>query len=171
MKKTSETTSEVTVTVIVDNKAHHPQFRAEHGLSVLVETGEARILFDTGQSGEVLLHNAGALDVDLSRLDAVVLSHGHYDHTGGLRRLPLSSGVTRLYAHPEAFIERFNQDPSGTLRPIGSGLNLQALAEVGLVLVSSEGPETVAPGVVATGEIPRFTGFEEAPSSFATKRE
>jgi 7,8-dihydropterin-6-yl-methyl-4-(beta-D-ribofuranosyl)aminobenzene 5'-phosphate synthase len=60
--------------------------RGEHGLSLYIETGGAKLLFDTGQ-GDAFLANASGLGIDLSSLDAVVLSHGHYDHGGGLKAL------------------------------------------------------------------------------------
>lgn len=73
------------ITVLVDNNRNpaRPDLEAEHGLSLFVEAGGARILFDTGASDLSLL-NAKLLGIDLSTVDAVVLSHGHYDHGGGL---------------------------------------------------------------------------------------
>ena len=75
------------LTCVVENKASNPALRAEHGLSVLVETGDGRILWDTGASGEVFLGNWHALGLDGEPLDAVALSHAHLDHTGGLAAL------------------------------------------------------------------------------------
>ena len=71
------------ITVLVENTVRKRGLLAEHGLSFLIETGTERILFDTGQ-GLALRHNAAQLKLDLKTLDAVALSHGHYDHTGGL---------------------------------------------------------------------------------------
>lgn len=71
------------ITVLVENTASHAGLIAEHGLSVWIETGDNRYLFDTGQ-GPALGVNARMLGIPLEKTDAVMLSHGHYDHTGGL---------------------------------------------------------------------------------------
>ena len=74
----------VSVTILVDNQVSQGEgLLAEHGLSMLVEQGDDRVLFDTGQT-DICLRNAARLDVRLDGLRAVVLSHGHYDHCGGL---------------------------------------------------------------------------------------
>ena len=75
------------ITVLTENTVSRRGLLAEHGLSVLVEEGGKRILFDTGQSG-VYIHNAEQVGISLEGLDAIVLSHGHYDHTGGLPEFP-----------------------------------------------------------------------------------
>jgi 7,8-dihydropterin-6-yl-methyl-4-(beta-D-ribofuranosyl)aminobenzene 5'-phosphate synthase len=72
---------------------------AEHGLSIFFKWGAKRFLFDTGQSSR-FLKNAAKIGIDLSQLDYVILSHGHYDHTGGLQFLPENCGAT-LVAHPD----------------------------------------------------------------------
>jgi 7,8-dihydropterin-6-yl-methyl-4-(beta-D-ribofuranosyl)aminobenzene 5'-phosphate synthase len=72
------------LTVLVENTACGEALEGAHGLSLLIETGAHRILFDAGPAGELLLHNAAALGVDLGAVDVAVLSHGHYDHAGGL---------------------------------------------------------------------------------------
>jgi len=77
----------------------------EHGLSFYIEAGDRRILFDTGQDS-ALAHNAKVLGIDLSQLDSVVLSHGHYDHSGGLRSLLGCNPDFTLYAHPDVFGEK-----------------------------------------------------------------
>jgi len=77
----------LTVTTLIENSpGEHKGLATEHGLSFHVAAGDTRLLFDTGQSGAIL-DNAAKLGIDLSNLDHVVLSHGHYDHSGGLRRL------------------------------------------------------------------------------------
>ena len=88
----------VKITTLVENSlGEHLALRNEHGLSFLIEIENPRmqILFDTGQSGN-FIYNAGLLDVDLAKTDKVVLSHGHYDHSGRLKALckplvPISS--------------------------------------------------------------------------------
>jgi metal-dependent hydrolase (beta-lactamase superfamily II) len=86
------------ITCIVDNAVQSgSRLWGEHGLAFLVEIGDGRVLFDAGQSGTVLLHNLAVLGVDPATIDALAISHAHYDHTGGLPALlerthPISSG-------------------------------------------------------------------------------
>ncbi len=78
----------IKITTLSDNTVAQggKQLIGEHGLSFCIETGNQKILFDTGQ-GIAISNNAGVLGIDLSRIDAVILSHGHYDHSGGLKSL------------------------------------------------------------------------------------
>jgi 7,8-dihydropterin-6-yl-methyl-4-(beta-D-ribofuranosyl)aminobenzene 5'-phosphate synthase len=87
------------ITALVENNAGRRGLLAEHGLSFLIETGRNQVLFDTGQ-GLALRHNTEQLKVDLKPIDAIVLSHGHYDHTGGLTFALNAMNTPRLYAHP-----------------------------------------------------------------------
>ncbi len=136
---------------VVDDAAEVP-LRAEHGLAVWVETQDGRMLLDTGGSGEVLLHNLAELDLDPRTLDAVVLSHAHDDHTGGLAALlPLLRTGTPLYAHPTLFRPRFSA-ASGKMEDRGLKLTEQALSER-LDLQLAREPVEVLPGIWTTGEI------------------
>ena len=89
----------MTIIPLMDDFCPKGKLRGEHGLSYYIETDSARVLFDTGQT-DAFIANAGTLGVDLSRLDAIVLSHGHYDHSGGLSALYDAIAPTRpaLYA-------------------------------------------------------------------------
>ena len=89
---------------LVDNHCGRGDLLAEHGLSVLIETPRGTLLFDGG-AGRALLPNAATLGVDLSAVDAVIASHGHSDHTGGLVRLA-SLGSFPLYGHPALWGEK-----------------------------------------------------------------
>ena len=73
----------IKITTLVENSVYGKGLQGEHGLSLLVDTGEHRLLFDTGAS-DLFIRNAGALGIDLDDVDFLVLSHGHRDHTGGL---------------------------------------------------------------------------------------
>ncbi len=138
---------------------------AEHGFAALIATrlcGRAnQVLLDTGSSPTGILHNLDAMSIDLSGLDAVVISHGHADHTLGLPKLlsRLAGQRVRVVAHPDAFLERRVVFPKVTVtmpplsRDLVSGGNVE--------LIEATGPTLLADGtVVVSGEIARTTSFE-----------
>ena len=88
----------VRITYLYDNTVAVPDVRADWGFACIVEGRGARVLFDTGAKPDVLRHNAQALHVDLARLDAVVLSHDHGDHTAGFPALGARPGLPVFYA-------------------------------------------------------------------------
>ena len=98
---------EATITVLVEDTAGSPGLIGEHGLSLWIDTGRHRVLFDTGQ-GPALAPNARALNVNLGEADAIVLSHGHYDHTGGLPAAMQAAPAAKLFLHPAALERKFS---------------------------------------------------------------
>lgn len=132
----------------------------EHGLCMLLEAGGKRILFDTG-GGLSLLHNARRLDVDLRGLDALVLSHGHYDHTGGLKDLLEQVGSLSIYAHPDIFAEKYHLREGEAPRRIGIPWPKEELERLGARFHLSKNSVKLAEGIILTGEIPRREIREE----------
>ncbi len=155
------------ITVLVENSVNNRGLLAEHGLSFLIEHGQQRILFDTGQ-GLALRHNVAKLKVDLKTLNAVALSHGHYDHTGGLSFVLNSMNCPRLYAHPEAFALKYARNPDRSTREVGMAIiNRISAGELAKVIPIKEKTE-IAKGIFLTGSIPRTTGFEDTGGAFFT---
>jgi 7,8-dihydropterin-6-yl-methyl-4-(beta-D-ribofuranosyl)aminobenzene 5'-phosphate synthase len=141
------------VTCVVDDAVQRSSpYWGEHGLAFLIEADGSRLLFDTGQSGTVLLHNLELLDVNLAALDGVAISHAHYDHTGGLPALlnKIPPG-TPLHASPALFHERFSRR-EGELQDIGLSLSREELADQMRLELSAE-PQEIISGVWTTGEI------------------
>ncbi len=151
---------EIGVTCLVDNTADlRSGLWAEHGSAFLVERAETKVLFDTGQSGDVLAHNLSVLEKNLKDLSGVVLSHGHYDHTGGLERVLTLAGDVELFAHPAIFDERLARTESGVNKEIGMPLRREYL-ESNCRLRLTRDPVEVAPAIYTTGQIPRGNGSE-----------
>jgi len=127
-------------------------FWGEHGVAFLIETEDQRVVFDTGESGTVLLHNLELLDVDPAAIDALAISHAHYDHTGGLAALleHVRPG-TPLYANPDLFRERFSRR-EGKPQNVGLSMRREALA-ARVTLYLNAAPQETLPGVWTTGEI------------------
>ncbi len=148
------------VRCLVDNNTlDAARFRTEHGVSFAIETPTGQLLFDTGQSGDVLVHNATQLGLDLCQMDALVLSHAHYDHTGGLEVFLQKSRLgLPLYAHPDLFRERY-AIKDGQTRSIGLQMVQSDLTKHTTLNLSAE-PAQVLPGVWITGEITSRTEFE-----------
>jgi 7,8-dihydropterin-6-yl-methyl-4-(beta-D-ribofuranosyl)aminobenzene 5'-phosphate synthase len=130
-----EVTGPMTFTIIYDNNAHDPSLRTDWGFACLVETGETRVLFDTGGNGTILLDNMGVLGFAPQVIDIVVLSHAHGDHTGGLNAL-LETGITPTVYVPGSFSAAFKDG---------------VRARTGLVEVTD--PMEIVPGVHTTGEV------------------
>lgn len=139
---------------------------AEHGLSCLIKvyagSNEHLILMDTGVSSESLFHNMDVLNVNLDKIETVVLSHGHFDHIGGLLEFfnRVSTNIP-LVLHPDAFLERRLNNPA--VGPADMhGLNEKALKKAGADIIKSEGPVMLASDMILmTGEVERTTAFEK----------
>ena len=133
----------------------------EHGFSVLVEGGDGQeILFDTGQ-GATLLHNANRMNKNLSHVSKVVISHGHYDHAGGLLPLLKDTGPKQVYGHPQIFSYRYRLKDTGESIDIGIPYSQLDLEAAGATFDLSTEFRQIAPGIYLTGEVPRLTSFEE----------
>lgn len=132
----------------------------EHGFAALIEPSEgAPLLFDTGQ-GLTLLHNARLMNRDLSLVKKVVISHGHYDHTGGLKPLLEECGGKQVMGHPDMFRPRYRVKDTGECYTISITCGRDELEAVGASFDLSKEFRAIAPGMYLTGEIPRVNGFE-----------
>ncbi|HOP47402.1 MAG TPA: MBL fold metallo-hydrolase [Desulfobacteraceae bacterium] len=154
------------VTVVVENTAGENGIIPEHGICFWIETGDSYVIFDTGQGG-VLLNNASVMGIPLEKVGHIVLSHGHYDHTGGLRAvLPVSSNP-KLYAHPSAFQPKFACNLYGQSNFIGMPYTCREAVQ-GFVseVIYTERPAQITEGIFVTGEIPRVTEFEDTGGPF-----
>jgi 7,8-dihydropterin-6-yl-methyl-4-(beta-D-ribofuranosyl)aminobenzene 5'-phosphate synthase len=141
----------------------------EHGLAFYIESAGMKLLYDTGQSGDVLLHNARLADVSLRGLDCIVLSHGHYDHSGGLQKvLEMNEGV-KLVMHPAA-LERKYARREGGLKDIGLPFGLDQLKKHCSVMTES-GPVDLGDGISTTGEIERVTPHETPQPDLLVERD
>jgi 7,8-dihydropterin-6-yl-methyl-4-(beta-D-ribofuranosyl)aminobenzene 5'-phosphate synthase len=130
-----EETGGVRITIVYDNYAHDPRLQTAWGFAALVERGNHTLLFDTGGDGPTLLGNLAILDIDLQRIEAVVLSHSHGDHTAGLPDL-LRTGIRPIVYVPASFPSSFKDS---------------VRRQTELVEVSE--PLEVLPGLHVTGEI------------------
>ena len=140
------------VTCVVDDAVcDHSLFWGEHGLAFVIETDSGCVLFDTGQSGTVLLHNLKLLGVEPAAINALAISHAHYDHTGGLLALLEQVAGIPLYSHPDLFRERFSRR-EGSLKSVGLSLAKEELEQRLMLQLSAE-PTEILPGVWTTGEI------------------
>lgn len=157
----------VVITVLVEDSARGRDLGVEEGLAFHIEAGADRLLFDTGSSA-LLVQNAQRLGLDLSQTRAVALSHGHYDHTGGLPAVWRLAPDAELYAHPAALAPHFIRQADGTTRDVGIGKRSREalrphMSRIRHTLTVTE----VREGVFLTGEIPRATDFESVDDAVA----
>ncbi|MGN1340391.1 MAG: MBL fold metallo-hydrolase [Oscillospiraceae bacterium] len=113
------------ITSLAENTSVGENIGAEHGLSLFIETGKHNILFDMGQT-ELFAENAGKLGIDLRRVDIAVLSHGHYDHGGGLKKFLSLNDIAPVYMNRHAFEPHYN----GSEKYIGLDVSLRDNARI-----------------------------------------
>lgn len=139
----------------------------EHGFSALVEWDGGALLFDTGQ-GFTLLHNAQRMNKNLHELANVALSHGHYDHSGGLLPLLRTCGTKRIFGHPAVFTPRYRHKDTGQALSLGMPYPKEYLEGQGAVFDLSDKFREILPGICMTGQIPRITSYETGDSGLYT---
>jgi 7,8-dihydropterin-6-yl-methyl-4-(beta-D-ribofuranosyl)aminobenzene 5'-phosphate synthase len=161
----SDSASAVEVTILVDNNAPEG-LASEHGLSVWIESEGRRLLFDTGQ-GPALSDNASKLGIALSSADAVILSHGHYDHTGGVPFAVESAPRAHLYCHPGTTIPRYAIRDGGAKSigmPDSAKEALSDLPRERTHFITE--PVEIGEGIGITGPVPRLTNYEDTGGPF-----
>jgi 7,8-dihydropterin-6-yl-methyl-4-(beta-D-ribofuranosyl)aminobenzene 5'-phosphate synthase len=160
--KNPSQSSLITITTLVNNTAKEG-FQSEHGLSFWIEYGDKQVLFDTGQS-DIFVQNAKTLGINLAEADAIILSHGHYDHTGGLDAVLNIAAKAKIYLHPAAIEPKFSQKTSGA-ESIGMPDSAREAIRNHEV-IWTETLTQIFPGVKVTGQIPRNTNFEDVGGNF-----
>ena len=173
-----EVVTTLKITFLVENTVYKSKLFAEHGLAVLCE-GETnqgikfKYLFDTGPSDQGLKNNIKQLKINLKDLDVIILSHGHYDHTGGLLAV-LETDFDKkidLICHPNALILKYARQENN-LRSIGLPFDPDLLKnneKINLILTKE--PHFFSKCIFSTGEIERKNSFENVPERFRTLHE
>jgi len=154
--------------ILVNNIVGESHFLAEHGLSILIQTQEGEKkedhLLDCGKSSSTLLHNIAAYGIELANLSlkTIILSHGHYDHTGGLKGLlENTSQRIPIIGHPDVFAQRISYVRG--FRTISCPFNQSEIREAGGDLLLSRDSVKINDYLMVTGEVPRKNKFEKNP--------
>lgn len=156
--------------ILTENCAKKRGILSEHGLSMLIEVDGYKVLFDTGPT-DVFLKNAKANGVDIATVDTLVLSHGHYDHTGGVHEFCRLNEKAKVYIHPDAFYERYNSVDG---KPVRENIGIPWKATDGFAesrLVFSKLPVQIKDNILISGEILRLNGFQDTTPNFVFKSE
>ncbi|MDD4858721.1 MAG: MBL fold metallo-hydrolase [Dehalococcoidales bacterium] len=149
---------EIEITTLSENTANYG-FRAEWGISMLIEADGKKIMMDTGLSNSAV-YNAQLLGVDLKEIDCIVLSHGHADHTGGLRDVLKRSGPKEIFAHPDIWTKKYANRHGERERFIGIPFAREELEALGGSFSLSREPVKLSENIMTTGEIPMITEYE-----------
>lgn len=155
------------LTVLSENRALKANLLAEQGLSFFIESQEDTILFDTGQTGS-FIKNAWQLGIDLRRTGWVVLSHGHYDHVGGLPEFAERYAGPDVICHPALFNKKFKVIDGNRLE-IGVPWEEQDLKKKGVNFIYKTHAFKIIPGIWFSGEIPRTTDYEYIDEKYQQK--
>ncbi len=147
----------------------------EHGLSILIESVDqeptVRLLMDTGQSG-IFYDNAAKMGISLEDLSALLLSHAHYDHAGGVKRLIEKETVRKMYVGKDFFQGKYYQKKDGTMKDIGIAFSREELEKKGIsVCEIKEDMKMIFSGVTIYRNFDRTVGYEQLNPRFFIKKE
>jgi len=165
---------ELRIRVLVNDSAGLEGFLSQHGLSLLVEARSddsiTSVLMDTGPAPEAIAHNVRAMNIDLHKVDAIFLSHGHYDHNGGLLySLKTIGKAVPVIVHPKAFSPKFVLSPR--IKAVGSSVRISEIEANGGIPVLVSNPVRIAEGITTSGEVVRRMGFEKTEGFWTIENE
>lgn len=161
---------EIRMTTLSENTANQGNVLAEWGLSVLVEAEGKKILMDTGRSISTL-YNAESMRIDLSTIDCIVISHGHHDHTGGLKDMLRIKGEVEIIAHPDMWSAKYSGRNPQSARYCGIPFLREELESRGAKFNLSREPVRITENIMTTGEVPMSSGYEEIDKDLFVKKD
>jgi 7,8-dihydropterin-6-yl-methyl-4-(beta-D-ribofuranosyl)aminobenzene 5'-phosphate synthase len=155
---------EIKITTLSENSATQ-EYLAEWGLSMFIEADGLKVLFDTG-AGVAAVHNARLMGVDFKQVDKIVISHGHHDHTGGLRDvLKTMRNEVEVIAHPDIWASKYGRRGKDPVHFAGVHFRRELLENLGARFNLTRESVRLTPHFLTTGEIPMVSGYEEIGSS------
>ena len=155
----------MTITFLIDNKTEDPACVAEWGLSMFLETGGRKILFDTGASG-LFTQNAQALGIDLKEAEMCLISHGHQDHTDGMAAFEAINKTAPVYLHQDALMPFFGAGDDYNSGILWSDELKDALKDR---LVFTHGVYRLDDRLTLVGNIPNYEGYEPTETFYTLK--
>lgn len=153
----------IKITILCENLVGGLVGLGEHGFSAFIETEQGNYLFDTG-GGRTIIPNALSFGKDFRSIKKIFLSHGHYDHTGGLPEVLRIKGKVDVHAHPHVFLDRLaiaKEKDKEIRRFVGIPYKRNFLELLGANFILNTDFIEVEEGIYLTGEVPRQTSFEK----------
>ncbi len=159
------------ISVLIENTTYKKDILAEHGLALFIETDNCKILFDAGQTN-ALIKNAETMNISLADIDYVVISHGHFDHTGGLPQFCKINRKAKIFIHRDSFGDFYGEDKDGLSDGLKTGIlwTERETEETRARLSYTAGPYWINDDMVISGTIPETIRAEQT-EKFLVKKD
>ncbi|HKK94914.1 MAG TPA: MBL fold metallo-hydrolase [Anaerovoracaceae bacterium] len=159
------------LTVLLDNKTEVPDVNAEWGLSVLIEHHGMKVIYDLGAS-DMVVDNAAVMGIDLEEIDAVAISHGHYDHTGGIPAFCQVNDKAKIYIHKNAF-SVFHGMENGEIDDYNCGVLLPKyeIERLSDRFAITDGAVKLSEDIIISGTIPDVEGISPTEPFYIEKED
>lgn len=154
----------VEVQILVENSTPIPGFQGEYGFAALITVDDKKFLFDTGL-GDALMKNAAMAGIDLTQINELIISHGHFDHTGAIIAFMETAEKKKIYSHSNIFVPRYVV-AGDFKKDIGIQFKAKEIEDHNAELIFTDDFTEIYPGVFLTGAIPRNTSYEDVGGNF-----